>query len=217
MNAVAWDIDGTLMDSESLHLHALIAVSKRYGVDLSAEPEERFRGVHMSDVWFALHEEFPGSLTEERWNGEIVDWYVENAERLTPMPGAVETVNVLARMGVAQFCVSNLAWRVVDTNIERLGIGSLLAGSISVEDVMRGKPDPEPYLKAVSALGVPRTNVLAVLAVEDSPTGARAARSARLRVAFYRPEGDKSPSFDGADIEINDLTALPVLPDFLRP
>ena len=213
LKAVAWDIDGTLIDSEPLHHAALIAVSKRYGIDLTQEPDERFLGVHMGDVWRSLCDEYPESLTEAAWNAEIIDWYIANSDRLTPMPGAIDTSRALHDMGIAQICVSNSARTVVDTNIARLGIAPVLAGSISFSDVVRGKPDPEPYARAVQILGVPAGNVLAV---EDSPTGALAARRARLRVAFYMPRPGGPERFDGADLEISDLATIPALPAFAR-
>ncbi|WP_321340648.1 HAD family phosphatase [Breoghania sp.] len=213
LKAVAWDIDGTLIDSEPLHLRALIAVSKSYGVDLTKEPEHRFVGVSMNDVWRALCEEYPQDLTEEVWNNQIVDHYVENAHDLKPMPGAVETVRMLADLGVPQVCVSNSWRRIVDSNIRSLGIEDCLSGSISYSDVTRGKPDPEPYLRGVDLLGVPAN---CVLAVEDSPAGALAARRARLAVGFYNPRPDVTQAFDGMDYEIFDLSALPDLPAFSK-
>ena len=52
--AVAWDLDGTLIDSEGLHQRALIETSAAFGADLSDLPDEAFRGVHMRDVWATL-------------------------------------------------------------------------------------------------------------------------------------------------------------------
>ena len=52
--AVAWDVDGTLIDSEGLHQRSLIEAGAEFGVDLSDLPDEAFRGVHMRDVWTAL-------------------------------------------------------------------------------------------------------------------------------------------------------------------
>ena len=57
--AVAWDIDGTLIDSEGLHQRSLIETGAEFGVDLSDLPDEAFRGIHMRDVWTALQPRFP--------------------------------------------------------------------------------------------------------------------------------------------------------------
>lgn len=82
-----------------------------------------------------------------------------------------------AHAGVPQVCVSNSERLIVDTNLSALGIGGIVAFSISREDVLRGKPDPAPYLEACRRLGVTPARVLAV---EDSDPGAWAAEAAGL-------------------------------------
>ena len=54
IGAVAWDIDGTLVDSEPLHLKSLILVCEKYDVDISDLPNEYFIGVNLHGVWKAL-------------------------------------------------------------------------------------------------------------------------------------------------------------------
>ena len=100
--------------------------------------------------------------------------------------------NVAAR-GVAQACVSNSGRRIVDANINALGIGEIIAFSLSLGDVSAGKPDPEPYREAARRLGA---EPQATVAVEDSGAGARSARAAGLYVVGYAPEGN---AFVGAD------------------
>ena len=188
--AVAWDIDGTLIDSEPLHLAALVTVSARYGLDLSHEPEDRFRGRHMGDVWRALRAFYPGGLSEQRWADEIIDTYIESASSLRPMPGALETMRELHARGIPQACVSNSERRVVDANLRALGVIDLIEFSISRDDVTAGKPDPEPYRQACDRLGFAPADVLAV---EDSDPGAQSARAAGLNVLRIEAAG---PSFE---------------------
>jgi beta-phosphoglucomutase-like phosphatase (HAD superfamily) len=62
IDAVAWDIDGTLIDSEPLHHQALLDASASFGVDLKDLPPLAFRGVHMDEVWSSLRDRFPATL-----------------------------------------------------------------------------------------------------------------------------------------------------------
>jgi phosphoglycolate phosphatase-like HAD superfamily hydrolase len=62
--AIAWDVDGTLVDSEPLHHRALLAACHRFGLDLSHIPETRFYGVHINDVWLALRADLPADLDQ---------------------------------------------------------------------------------------------------------------------------------------------------------
>ena len=203
--AVAWDIDGTLIDSEGLHERSLIETSAAFGVDLSDLPDEAFRGVHMRDVWTALKARFPGGLEGEDWIAAIERFYVARAPSLSPVPGALETVRALAAKGVPQACVSNSGRAVVDANLDALGIRPAISFSLSLEDVSAGKPDPAPYREAVRRFGLPAATVVAA---EDSWAGALSARVAGLYVLGYAPKGN---AFVGADRSIVKLTEVAAL------
>jgi HAD superfamily hydrolase (TIGR01509 family) len=203
--AVAWDIDGTLIDSEPLHQRGLVAASADMGVDLSDLDPEAFRGVHARDIWKALEPRFAASAKFETWIAGIESYYVAHAKELEPNPGAVEAMRELAARGVAQACVSNSGRTIVDANIEALGIGKIIAFSLSLDDVSSGKPDPEPFREAARRLGVAPQ---ATVAVEDSGAGARSARAAGLYVVGYAPSGEAFVGVDRSVARIMEIVAL---------
>jgi HAD superfamily hydrolase (TIGR01509 family) len=203
--AVAWDIDGTLIDSEGLHQRSLIETGVEFGVDLSDLPDEAFRGVHMRDVWAALKPRFPVSVDRKTWIAAIQRFYIARAPSLSPIPGALEAVRALAAKGVAQACVSNSGRAIVDANLEALQIRPAISFSISLEDVSAGKPDPEPYREAARRFALAAA---AVIAVEDSGAGARSARAAGLYVVGYAPKGN---AFVGSDRSITKLMEVVAL------
>jgi HAD superfamily hydrolase (TIGR01509 family) len=184
IRAIAWDIDGTLVDSEPLHLEALLAVCRRWGADLSDLPDDAFRGVHLHDVWAMLRPRLPAGLERSTFIDEIETHYVAGRGRLVPIPGAIEAFDALAGMGLTQVCVSNSSRRIVDANLDALGLARRLAFSISFDDVAKGKPDPEPYLLAARKLALAPG---ALVAIEDSQTGLRSARAAGLFALGYQP------------------------------
>lgn len=201
-DAVAWDIDGTLVDSEPLHHRALIAASADLGSDLSDLPDQAFRGIHMPDVWRILQPRLPEGLTEEAWIGAIERIYVAERHTLTPIPGARETIAALAARDIPQVCVSNSSRTVVDANLDALGIARHIAFSISLDDVVEGKPAAEPYARAAFRLGfAPRR----VVAVEDSLSGIRSAHAAGLYVTGFNT-GDHP--LDACDLVIERLERL---------
>jgi HAD superfamily hydrolase (TIGR01509 family) len=204
IKAVAWDLDGTLIDSEWLHLEAMNAVSAEFGADITDIPEGTFRGVHMHDVWAALAPRLPG-VAFVAWINAIIAYYARNADRLTEIPGARATVRAIGKLGLAQACVSNSNRIMVDANIAALGILDQIPFSISLDDVAEGKPNPEPYRQAVARFGLPAN---AVAAVEDSATGARSARLAGLTVVGYRMS---SVSREDVDVFVDELAELPGL------
>ncbi len=183
IKAIAWDIDGTLIDSEPLHHRALIAGTRHFGVDLADLPVDRFHGVHLEGVWEGLNGMLPADLAFEHWLERIHEHYIAHAPALRPIEGALQAMRAAADLGLAQVCVSNSGRGVVDANIAALGVADLLRFTISVNDVANGKPHPEPYLAAAERLGL-RPEEVAV--VEDSPTGAASARAAGMTVIGYR-------------------------------
>jgi HAD superfamily hydrolase (TIGR01509 family) len=203
--AVAWDIDGTLIDSEPLHQRALVAASAALGAGLSDLEPEAFRGVHARDIWKALMARFSAGTNFETWVAAIEGYYVVHADELEPNPGAVEAMRELAARGVAQACVSNSGRTIVDANIRALGVGGIITFSLSLDDVSSGKPDPEPFREAARRLGA---EPQATVAVEDSGAGARSARAAGLFVVGYAPSGE---AFVGADRSIVHLAEVPAL------
>ena len=186
IRAVAWDVDGTLIDSEPAHHAALMRVSARHGVPVAPD-DARFVGLAMEEVFDALASLYPAGLSRRMWLDEIVADYVASAWRLRPMAGAREAVTALANAGVPQACVSNSARRVVTANLARLDVGDAFALAVAREDVARGKPDPEPYALARLRLGAAPDETLAI---EDSDVGAASARAAGLRVWRVDPAGE---------------------------
>ena len=100
--AVAWDIDGTLVDSEPLHHRALLATCAEAGLDLSHMPEERFIGTHIRHVWQILREDLASHFDESAFLARIETFYVQGATRLREMPLARRIVCSLHGAGVKQ-------------------------------------------------------------------------------------------------------------------
>lgn len=182
IKAIAWDIDGTLVDSEPLHHRALLAGTAHFGTDLSDIPEERFRGIHMDAVFEEVKPRLPVNLGFEPWIERIREHYMASAGELRPIEGVLEAMDAATDYGLLQVCVSNSGRNIVDTNIDALGIADKLRFSISINDVLNGKPDPEPYLAAAERLQLAPTEMIAV---EDSLTGAISARAAGMKVVGY--------------------------------
>jgi HAD superfamily hydrolase (TIGR01509 family) len=182
--AVAWDIDGTLVDSEHLHHTALMTVSARYGVPITAA-DTRFIGVSMDQVWSMLRDSYPRQLRESEWEQAITQTYLSRASQLRAFPGALQAMAALQQAAIAQCCVSNSSRIIVAANLAAIGALPYLAFAISRDDVVRGKPDALPYLEACRRLQLAPADVLVV---EDSETGLSSARAAGCSVLRFGAE-----------------------------
>ncbi len=142
IRAVAWDVDGTLVDSEPLHHDALIAACRNWNVDITDLPQDMFRGVHMGEVWQAIAPRLPAEARIQDWKKANDDFYVAHRRLLKPMPQALETVSALAAAGIRQICVSNAGRLIVDANIDALGLGAIMDFTLSIEDVSSWQAPP---------------------------------------------------------------------------
>ena len=173
--AVLWDMDGTLVDTEPYWIaseHRLVAEHGETWTDADAHSLVGF------DLLDAAHElRVRGGVTLEP--RAVVDYLLDSvihrcSEQLPWRPGAAELLARCVAAGLPNAMVT-MSWRsLADAVIGAAPVGSF-AASITGDEVVNGKPDPEPYLAAAAALGVEPS---ACLAIEDSPTGAASALAA---------------------------------------
>ena len=178
-DAVVFDCDGLLMDTESCWTIAERAMFARHGLPFGDAEKASLIGRSIPDAAEVLTHTFgrPGenaAIAQEMIDG-ATKTIAANAE---PMPGAQA---LLARLrGRLPLAVASNATRaLLDTALQRGGFGDEFSVSLSADDVRHPKPAPDMYLEACRRLGVPAERALAF---EDSPTGLRSAQAAGLKV-----------------------------------
>ena len=180
--AVFWDMDGTLVDSEPLHEAALAAALRSVGIAPPLDLHERVLGVAAWPVYEMLRDEFGLSLPFDDWIVRKYDHYMPMTETLKPRPGAIEVFNELRALGVEQAVVSNSDRLIVDANLSAVGLIYPGMRTVSRNDVIEGKPFPEPFLRAAYLAGVDPSQAVAV---DDSATGATAGLAAGMKTIFW--------------------------------
>lgn len=200
--AVYWDMDGTLIDSEPLHEQALVVVLRSLGIEPPADLHDRVIGTAARPVYDMLRDEFGLALPFDDWIVRKYVYYMEHVGSLKPRPGAVEVFRDLRVQGVPQAVVSNSDRLIVEANMRVIGIDRPGMKSVTRNDVREGKPSPEPFLRAAWLSGVDPAETCVV---EDSQTGARAGVAAGMRTLFWPQQPMEAPP--GA-IAIDSLEAL---------
>jgi len=179
VTAVIFDLDGVLIDSETAWDEARRRVVEQRGGTWRPEATTAMMGMSAPEWSRYLHDQLGVPDAPEAISDAVVALVLDAyRQRLPLLPGAVDTVQTLAKrwpLGLASS--SNRV--VIEVFLERSGLRGCFREVVSSEEVPRGKPAPDVYLAAVDALGVDaRTSV----AVEDSANGIRAAVAARTRV-----------------------------------
>lgn len=178
-DAFIFDMDGVLTDTEALWDEVRRGLAADAGLSWPDEATGAMMGMSTPE-WSAYLVDtvgLPGPPTTVA--DQVIDAMAARYhERLPTMPGAVEAVRRVAALlplGLA----SSSPRRLIDTVLVELGVTDLFAATVSTEEVARGKPSPDGYLRVCELMGAdPARSV----AVEDSSNGLRAAHAAGMIV-----------------------------------
>ncbi|HEY2521636.1 MAG TPA: HAD family phosphatase [Streptosporangiaceae bacterium] len=190
LQAVLFDMDGLLIDSEPLWFEVETEVMTRLGGTWTESDQEALLGSSLdrSIRYFLERARVPADPAEigEWMVGGIVAKVLEGGVKI--MPGAAGLVAAVAASGLPYALVTSSQRRFVDAVLTRTGLRFPVA--VTGTDVTRSKPDPEPYLLAASRLAVPPGRCLVL---EDSITGVTAAEAAGCFVVAVPTLGGIEP------------------------
>ena len=170
--AVFFDMDGLMVDSEPEWFLSEVEVTKPFGYTWLEDDQIACLGGPLSKVGQYMFDKCGQQNSPEYFTQTLIDTQVARMRGNTPtLPGAVELVRELQSQGVKTALVSASPRNIVDAVLDNLG-HDLFPFSISADDVVKTKPDPEAYLKAAHMSG---SNITNCLVFEDSLTGMNAA------------------------------------------
>ena len=200
--AILCDMDGTLVDSSAVveSMWSSFArdhgMSERFDEIMAYSPGRtgidtirRFLPELASEEHDAIHERF---AQEE---------IVRTAGRMAEIPGAAALVTALIDAGVPLALVTSAPIELMRVRMQEAGV-PIPAVVVSADDVARGKPDPDAYLKAAELLGVP---IGSCLVLEDAASGYTAAQRAGAQILLV---GDGVPEADPQVPRIPDFTGV---------
>lgn len=205
IEAVLFDFDGTLCDTESRNIDLVCGILNRMGCPLTDEELFSLSGGDDRVTVPPLLERYGSPYTIDDYEAERDGCYRTYAEAdLALEPGVRELIEGLRARGVAVGLVSTTVARCILTALDRLRILGLFDVVVCGDMVSRRKPDPEPYLRALELLGA---DASAAVAFEDSTTGiAAAVASGCHTIAYSRRALDQDQS--AADEVIDSFVGL---------
>ncbi len=216
LQAVFFDFDGVIADSEPLHLRAYQTVLKADGIDLNkSEYYARYLGYDDIGLFEALAKDRRISLSDEK----IEEWVAAKSCIVEEMlssdavlfPGAAACVKMFAER-VPLAVASGALQPEIEIVLEHAGLRSSFGAIASASDGVRGKPAPDLYLRAMAKLKGRLPDPFhprACIAIEDSHWGLEAAHRAGLRsvaVTHTYPAAELTK----ADLIVNSLSELTV-------
>ncbi|WP_084264480.1 HAD family hydrolase [Actinomadura macra] len=189
--AIVFDLDGVLIDSEPVWEEVRRAYVAGHGGRWLPDTQERLMGMNTAEWADYIATELVDGVTGDEVAYEVIDQMSQHYAGGPPvLPGAEDAVRRLADyrpLGLA----SSSPRALIDLVLGKLGVDGLFRATVSTEEVDSGKPAPDGYLTVAARLEVPAT---ACVAIEDSGNGLRSAHAARMRViAVPRPSHPPAP------------------------
>lgn len=174
--AVLWDMDGTLIDSEPYWLLSESRLAADYGTVWTEQHGHELIGKSLYDSSAIIKERLSiEDLSIQEVIDRLTDEVVSHLKSKLPWrPGALELLMQLKQAGIPTALVTMSMRRMALAVVNQIPFQAFDA-VVAGDDVTRGKPDPEPYLRAAEVLGV---EIKECIAFEDSRTGLASAEAA---------------------------------------
>ncbi|RLV58601.1 hexitol phosphatase HxpB [Parashewanella curva] len=206
--AVIFDMDGVLINSEPVWQQAELEVLPKYGVPLTYEDTLMTTGMRVDllvDYW---HQRYPwtnydNNQVSQQLVTAVVDFIHRDGQ---PMNGVIDALSFCQRQGFKIGLATSSPMVLVDAVLDTLNIRHYFEAIKSAEKLAYGKPHPEVYLNCASELGVDPSRCVAI---EDSFNGLIAARAASMQtIAIPAKEQQQQSRWVIAHEQLEDLTQL---------
>lgn len=206
LNAVIFDLDGLLIDSEPYWYEAEKVYFAKVGLQLSEADCLLTTGMRIDKVaqfWRERHP-WPQPPTAEELAMQMNEYVIQSIrERAELLPGAGQAVKLAREMGLKVGLASSSHLNLIEAALETFDLRQYFQAVSSSEQSGYSKPHPGVYLNAAAMLGEPPE---ACLAVEDSINGLVAAKAAQMKCLVVPGHGlENDPRFALADARLESL------------
>ena len=196
LEAVVFDLDGLMFDTEVLYTETARVVLRRRHKTLSDELVHDMMGrpAHVSLEIMIRRCQLDDTVEELAAESDRVFAQLVQ-QQLAPMPGLLDLLQSLERCGIPRAVATSSQPQNVDPLLDQFDLQKFFTFVLTAADVERGKPDPEIYLTAAQRLDVPPDRVMVL---EDSQIGCQAAISAGTHAVAVPAAHSQGQDFSGA-------------------
>jgi HAD superfamily hydrolase (TIGR01509 family) len=187
LKAILWDMDGTLINSESAHQQAFSNALTSLGKTVPTNLKNTLLGASFVEVHQKLVEFTGLDLSVKEWNSLKWKHYLVSSKGIDLLRNRQNILDIFKNKSIPMALVSNSTRDEVDLNLNMTKLTDYFEYTVSRNDVALGKPAPDGYLAAAKALAISPDQCLVI---EDSITGAIAGLTAGMMTLFH-PETDE--------------------------
>jgi len=208
IEAVIFDMDGLLINSEPLWQEAEILVFEQVNIVLTSELCQQTQGLRIDEVVNYWYQRYPWTnLTKLKVEELIVNKVIELIHsKGEGLPGVEQAIAFVKSKDVKIALASSSAMTIIKAALQTLGLTKIFTEVYSAESEVLGKPHPGVYLTTASKLGIAPQSCLAL---EDSLNGVLAAKAAQMKcIAIPEAIQQNNPKFAIADLTLISLEKL---------
>ena len=200
---IIFDMDGVLADTEPIHFESWVKLGKEIGVEFTKGLFKQTFGQQSPTITRRLVGAGIDQNLIEKWADLKEQYYRDMVQnKLQPLPGAVELIKRLKSKGFKLAVGSSAPPENVELLLNSLKIKKYFDVIITAEDVEKGKPEPDVFLKASNILKIEPKNCIVI---EDAPVGIEAAKQAGMRSIALTTSHYKN-ELQAAQIILKDLS-----------
>jgi len=205
VRALIFDMDGLMFDTESVYSQVGERVLSKRGRHFTLDLKRKIMGLTLPEVWSYLKnfnnlKDNVDDLVKEA-RQTFVDLLTQDT-LLRPLPGLVELLSAASRVGLKLAVATSSEKRWVDLLLSRYNLQNYFSTIITSENINKGKPNPEIYLKAVAAVGYPAERCLVL---EDALNGIKSAKAAGCLAVAVPNQYTKDQDFSLANLVVDSL------------
>lgn len=210
MKAVIFDMDGVIIDSQSIHFEVDMQTLKELGCSISVEELEKYAGATNEYVFTDIKKNYNIDKSVE----EIIKYKVEMVKKriiqsdLEPMEGIKEILIELKNKNIPAAIASSSPKDLISVVISKFKLENYFKYIVSGEDVKNGKPSPEIYIKTAKKLEISPEYCTVI---EDSRNGVLAAKAAGMNCIGFRNINSGNQDLSKADIVVKSLLEIKFL------
>jgi HAD superfamily hydrolase (TIGR01549 family) len=209
LEAVIFDMDGVLIDSEPFHLVVNEKIFSNLAINLSEDEYHDFIGTTHKDMWTTIKNRYNlpqgvPELVNMQVSGNID--YIKNEEiESIKIKGVTDLLSRISREKIKIGIASSSPTEVIDLVIKKLGISGYFSSVVGGEEIKRGKPAPDIFLKAAERLKKEPTDCIVI---EDSKNGTLAAKAAGMKCIGFKNPNSGNQDLTKADLIIENYKSL---------
>ncbi|MNH88546.1 2-deoxyglucose-6-phosphate phosphatase [compost metagenome] len=202
LEAFIFDMDGVIIDSEPLHFEVDIDTMKYYGAEITQKELEKYVGMTNPEMWGIIKQDYSLPHSVE----DILKYQLESkikalrAAPMEPIQGIKNFIEELKQHRIPVGIASSSPPEFIKEVLLKFGIADEFRCVVSGEEVAKGKPAPDVYLKAAELLGAEPGHCMVL---EDSAHGIAAAKAAGMKCIGYINANSGNQDLSRADLIVN--------------